>query len=68
MSGYQGWPYSRIRRQEAVMATDRPLMQNPVYFARLDKMTVIANEGEGLKDRVYARVGWDLTHWQDPVS
>ena len=67
MSGYQGWPYSRIRRQEAVMATDRPLMQNPVYFARLDKMTVIANEGEGLKDRVYARIGWDLTHWQDPV-
>lgn len=67
-SGYQGWPYNRIRRIEAVMATDRPLITDPTYFAKIDKLVIIDKEGEDdhLKFRQFARVGWDLTHWQDP--
>jgi hypothetical protein len=66
MSGYQGWPYSRLRHLEAVMGVDRPLMADPTYFAIIDKLTVIEKEGEGLKNLQFARIGWDLTHWQNP--
>ena len=66
MSGYQGWPYSRLRGQQAIMGVDRPLPFDPAYFAKTDKLTLIEKEGEGLKDLLFARIGWDLTHWQNP--
>ena len=67
-SGYQGYPYSRVRRMEAIMATDRPLIVDPTYFAKIDKLVVIDKEGEAdaTKFRQFARIGWALTCWQDP--
>lgn len=68
VSGYQGWPYSRIRAQEAVMAVDRPLIQHVEYFPKIDKLVVLEKEGEAdiLKVRQWSRIGWDLLRWQDP--
>jgi len=67
-SGYQGYPYSRVRRMEAIMATDRPLIIDPTYFAKIDKLVVIDKEGESdaTKFKQFARIGWALTCWQDP--
>ena len=66
MSGYYSWGARRYRRMETIMGVDRPIPYAPVYFGKIDKLTIIEKEGEGLKSLQFARIGWDLTHWQNP--
>jgi len=70
MSGYAGYPYDRIRGIQGVMAIDRPLITNPSYFSKIDKLLVLGIEGEAdiMKPYTWARIGWDLFHWQNPVQ
>jgi hypothetical protein len=52
------------------MGIDRPIPTDPTYFAKIDKLVIIEKEGEAdsLKPYQWSRVGWDLTHWQDPYK
>jgi hypothetical protein len=52
------------------MGTDRPLMIDPTYWAKIDKLVIIDKEGEAdsLKPYQWSRIAWDLTHWQDPYK
>jgi hypothetical protein len=70
VSGYAGWPYDRIRGIAGVMGIDRPLMHSPAYFRKIEKLVIADKEGEAdiMKPYHWARVGWDLLHWQDPVK